>query len=592
MKQLEEALALKLGTAQPRGVRVKGMGRLHPGPAAVRMLRLLAKIMRTSGRWRSLALIITVVTITVSEVFLMLRLTNWNADFFNALEQKSVPGLIAQTWMFLAIVAGIMLLEAGSLETKLRLQLVLRTHLTITVRDSWMTEGRHYRLRFMGGEHANEDGRIAEDVRIVCEMVVEFFVSLLYAFTQLVLFVGVLWFNSGPLTITVGGLSLTLPGHMVWIALLYAGMGAIITMFVGHPLVRATDRRQTAEAEYRASLVNSIAHTQAIALTRAEAGERRRLSAAFDRICLAWAMQRASLRNLIFLSAGYGQVTTVLPLLILAPRYFTGEMNLGTLMLVTLAFGQVTAALSWVSGNYSTLAQWEASAERVLGLQDAVEGLGDGQSGVLLGTFVRAREHGPALTFRDLSLVTSAGEVLVESFSAEIKPGERVLVEATPEAAEALFRALAGLSFWGAGRIEMPEDCEPFLMGERPYLPQDSLLEVLAEPLDIEKFRAEPVAEVLVHVGLAHLAPLLDTTAMWEQELGIEDQQRLGFARALLHKPRWVLMHDATSALSRVAENQIMEHLMRTLPDAAVITITHRAVAERQFQRRISIGSV
>jgi putative ATP-binding cassette transporter len=128
-------------------------------------------------------------------------------------------------------------------------------------------------------------------------------------------------------------------------------------------------------------------------------------------------------------------------------------------------------------------------------------------------------------------------------------------------------------------------------MGERPYLPHDTLLQALAEPLDRDMLSATPVTQVLVDVGLAHLTPLLDTTLFWGIELGVEDQQRLGFARAMIHKPRWVLMHDATSALSRVAEEQIMAHLLRTLPDAAVVTITHRAVPERQFHRRILVGA-
>lgn len=562
----------------------------RPGPGAMAMLRLLAGVFGTPKRWRAVALIATAITVTVLEVLLVLRLASWNAAFFDLLDKRAVTGLVTQAWTFFAIVLGIMVLQALSLESKLRLQLVLRTYLTATVRDAWMSEGRHYRLRYIGGAHGNEDGRIAEDARVVCEWVVEFLVSLLYALTQLVLFVGVLWLYSGPLYIAAGNLAFTIPGHMVWIALIYAGVGAAITIFIGSPLVRATDDRQTAEANHRALLVNAVTHSQAIALARSEPGERRRLAHAFERICMAWARQRASLRNLIFMNAGYAQLTAVLPLLILAPRYFSGEMTLGTLMQVTIAFGQVTAALSWLSSNYSSVAQWEASAERVLQLRDAVESSSDPRFTEQNGAFERVRENGPALAFRDLSLVLPDGHTVVERFSAQINPGESVLLETTPQGAEALFRAVAGLSLWGAGRIELPEDAEPFFMGEHPHIPQARLMDVIIEPLDPARAPAREVGRVMAGVGLAHLTPLLATTSNWEEELGVEDQQRIAFARALLQKPRWILMHEATSAMSSAAEEALLELLLRELPDSALIMITHRPVG-RQFERRIVVGS-
>lgn len=586
MTQPDASTRIRQETARRTSIRPRLFDVVRPGPGAAQMLRLLAGVFRTQDKWRAAALAVTAFVVTILEVLLVLRLASWTAEFFNLLDQRAMSGLAAQAWTFFAIVAGIMVLQAASLESKLRLQLVLRTYLTAAVRDAWMRDGRHYRLRYIGGEHGNEDGRIAEDARVVCEWVVEFFVSLLYALTQFVLFVGVLWLYSGPLYVAAGSLAFTIPGHMVWIALVYAGVGAAMTIFIGAPLVRATDARQGAEADHRALLVNAMAHSQAIALARSEAGERRRLADAFHRICAAWARQRASLRNIIFLNAGYTQLTAVLPLLILAPRYLAGEMQLGVLMQVTIAFGQVTSALSWLSSNYSSVAQWEASAERVLQLRNAVENSAAPDFTEQKGTFARVRENGPALAFRDLSLVLPDGHTCVEHFSAEIRPGESVLLESTPQAAEALFRAVAGLSLWGAGRIELPEDAEPFFMGEHPHLPQAPLLDVVTQPREPGHFSQQMVAQTLASVGLAHLTPLLETTANWEEELGLEDQQRIGFARALLQKPRWILMHEAASALTSEGEGELIERLLTELPDSALIVITHRPVA-RAFERRI-----
>ncbi len=213
--QIEDPSALKERIGQRSTLRARFPRRPHPGPAALRMLRMLAGIFHTPARWRALALIGAVVVATVGLVLLAVRLASWNADFFDALEQKSWPGLVRQSWIFLGIVGATMVAQASALQAKRMLQITLRTHLTLVMVEAWMVEGRQARLQEGQQENANEDGRIAEDGRVVCEMVVDFLASLLYAVLQFVLFVGVLWFTSGSLRVTLGGVPLVLPGHMV-----------------------------------------------------------------------------------------------------------------------------------------------------------------------------------------------------------------------------------------------------------------------------------------------------------------------------------------------------------------------------------------
>ncbi|MCU0984838.1 MAG: hypothetical protein MUC89_07815 [Acetobacteraceae bacterium] len=587
--QIDDPSALKERIGQRSALRATFPKRPHPGPAAIRMLRLLATIFRTPARWRAAALIAAVVVATLCLALLAVRLASWNADFFDAIEQKSWPGLVRQSWLFLGIVGATAATQAAALQAKRMLQITLRTHLTLVMVEAWMAEGRQARLQEAQHENANEDGRIAEDGRVVCEMVVDFLASLFYAVLQFVFFVGVLWFTSGSLRVTLGGVPLTLPGHMVWISLAYAGLAAAITVWVGHPLVRATNRRQGAEAVFRAGLVHAATHAGAIALARAETDERRRLTSGFGRVRGAWTEQTISFRRMVFLSSGFALLTAALPMLLLAPRHFAGEMSLGTLIQVTIAFGQVTAALFWMSDNYPAIAQWEASAERVLTLHEAAGDLSAAAGAGLPGEVERVAENGPGLAFRDVSLVSLSGDVLVSRFSAEIGAGERVLIEATPQAASALFRAMAGVSPWGSGRIELPEGVVPYFAGERPYLPEATLAEVLAEPHMPESASPAEVTSILVRTGLAHLIPALGTSAAWEQELGLEDQQRVGIARAMLHRPAWLFMHDPMSALDAAEEERLMAALFTHLPHAAIVTITHRPAVERLHERRIAL---
>ncbi len=589
--QIEEPNTLQARLGQHSMVRARFAGRLHPGPAAFRMLRLLASVFRTPARWRALGLLVATIAATTCLVLLILRLTQWNADFFDVVEQKSWSGLIEQSWIFVAIVLANMVLQASSNQAKRMLQIELRGHLTRTLIDGWMVDGRHYQVRASASVHDNEDGRIAEDARVVCEMVVDFLSSFFYALLQLVLFVGVLWLHSGTLALVVGGVSLSIPGYMVFVALAYAAVAAVVIVWIGYPLVHATDRRQAAEASFREGLVRSLANAQAIALTRAETAERGRLAAGFERVRFAWATQTRSFRNMIFLSSGFGLLTAALPMLILAPQHFSGAMSLGTLMQVTIAFGQVTAALSWLSDNYPLIAQWEASAERVLALEEAVEDVADGAFGEGVGRIARVVENGPGLAFRNCTIVSANGELLVTAFDAEIAAAEKVLIEATQPAAAALFRALAGLSVWGSGRIELPEGASPFFMGERPYLPDATLAEILADPRHPADLPAEALADALIAVGLTQWVPSLDTRATWSDELGIEDQQRLGFARALVQQPRWIFMLDATSALEDSVETRLTGVLVEKLPGTAIVTIAHRPVNDAYYQRRIGLSS-
>jgi putative ATP-binding cassette transporter len=266
-------------------------------------------------------------------------------------------------------------------------------------------------------------------------------------------------------------------------------------------------------------------------------------------------------------------------------------MSLGTLMQVTIAFTQVVAALSWLSDNYPNIAQWEASAERVLALAEASEDISEAACGTGPGRVWRAAENGPELAFHDVTLFASTGETLVEGLSAVIRPGERVLLEASPPAAAALFRAVAGLLPWGSGRIELPEGTAPFFLCERTYLPHGRLAEALSDPSPQSAIGEGAMAAALRAAWAGHFVPLLGQEADWEAEISLADQQRLGIARALLHAPRWILMHEATSALDAAEEARLITLLGERLPGSAIITITHRRTAETLFQRRIVVAT-
>jgi putative ATP-binding cassette transporter len=168
-------------------------------------------------------------------------------------------------------------------------------------------------------------------------------------------------------------LEVPLPGNVVWIAVAYSGLGAVAAWALGKPLIRAADRRQTDEANFRFGLVHARENAMAIALLHGETGERRHFRSLFRRVARAWDGQTWALTKLIYFSSSWSVLSMAFPFLVAAPRYIGGMITLGVLMQTAQAFGQMTAALSWPIDNLAGVAAWRAAVERVLRLVDGIE---------------------------------------------------------------------------------------------------------------------------------------------------------------------------------------------------------------------------
>ncbi|HYM33218.1 MAG TPA: ABC transporter ATP-binding protein/permease [Candidatus Cybelea sp.] len=562
----------------------------HPPGFFRQFVRLAGPYWQSEEKWQVRALTMALIALTLGQVALMIWTNYWNASLFDALEQKSVARFLVQIGVFVVILASTMAVTAVHLAVKRRIQLNWRRWLTRRLVELWMAEGRHYQLSYLPGDHDNPDGRIAEDIRNTTEVAMELAHSFFYSGLILVSFVEILWSISGTLSFSIGDIGITIPGHMVWLAFLYASVGSTLAFFLGKPYVKATDARQTVEANLRFGLARARENSEAIALIHGESGEQTRIRSFFGDIERAWHLQTVRLAWILLFTSGYGVLATAFPLLVTAPRYIASTITLGILMQTAQAFQQVTSALSWPVDNLAKRAEWRASAERVLVLYSALQDLSEEPARIDGRAIEVTTGDKPELMLRDLSITTPDGEAILAGFNAKIGLGEHVLISGDPDAALMLFKVVAGLWPWGRGRVELPNNATIFFMPQRPYLPIGSLRSVVSYPAAPDAFGTAVIEAALARSGLNHWVAHLDESNRWEQTLTAGERQRLGFARLLLHRPNWIFLQNATDALDPTDEDDMMRLLQNEFRDSTVLTLGDRANLEAYHGRQLTLA--
>ena len=530
------------------------------------------------------------VVLGVVNVGIALWLNIWNRDFFNALDKKDGAELLQLLWILAAIVVSAGIAVAVQLHIKRRLQINWRSWLSHVTVLRWLDAGRQYQLGMVADEVDNPDGRIAEDIRVSTELAVEFAQSILQCVLQLFTFLSVLWILSGTMPIHLFGFAFDLPGYMVWAAVVYAVVGSALTYALGRGLIHAGNVRQSREADFRSGLTRAREHAEGIALMRGEADERERLSGSLFELRAAWNVQTRGQGNLSLLTSALAYLAPVVPLIVALPRYLGGEIALGGLMQTAQAFSSVQWALSWLIDNFPKFAEWRASTDRVVHLHLT---LGDLEDDAAAADDARIVVH-PAtesdrLVMRELGVARPDGEMLVAEAEVEILRAERVLIRGQSGSGKStIMRAVAGVWPWGRGAIHLPTGAITF-MPQKPYFPLGTLRDIMLYPAAPEGISDEALKDMLHRVGLDHLRDRLDETERWDHILSGGEQQRVAFARVLVHKPAWIFMDEATSALDEAGQENVMKLLIEELPETSVVSIGHRPGLEAFHTRELTL---
>jgi putative ATP-binding cassette transporter len=424
---------------------------------------------------------------------------------------------------------------------------------------------------------------------VTTESAVDLGQSLFYCILLLGTFISVLWRLSGVVHVEIGDTVIPIPGFMVFIALTYSAIGTTMALWAGLPLVGASNLRQTVEANFRFGLARAREYSEGIALIRGDTDERTHLQELLRGVRRGWESQTYGLVRIIVFTTAYSVLANPFPLLVAAPRYILGYITLGTLMQMAQAFSQVTAALSFPVDNLSGIAQWRASVERVMALQDALAGL---QQKLGENRIEVKHDEGASLRLAQVRVMEHDAVPLMHDISAEIGPGEHVLIEGDTQVCHKLILAVAGLWPWGAGTVTLPANANVFIASDRPYLPVGALGEAVCYPMTQGECVPDDINSALRRVGLGEWAGRLAVVDSWENVLSAAQQQRLSFARILLHRPDWIFLAEATDALDAAGQREMAELLVTEFPAAAVVAVGRPGLFDKFFQRVLHVEAI
>jgi vitamin B12/bleomycin/antimicrobial peptide transport system ATP-binding/permease protein len=542
--------------------------------ALAQLRRLVLPYFQSEDRWAGRGLLAAVVAMELASVAITVLLNSWNLRFYNALQQRDAPVFAHELIVFSLLAGALILLAVYQLYLNQWLQIRWRQWMTDRFLGGWLTDSLPYRMQLSGETADNPDQRIAEDIKLLVSGTLSLGIGLFSAVTTLASFTIILWQLSNAAPLVLFGHPLPVPGYLLWAALLYAVAGTAITHWIGRPLVGLNFEQQQREADFRASLLRARENAEQIALLKGESAERVRLSTRFARVRTNWVAIMRRQKRLTFFTAGYGQVQVIVPFLVAGPAYFSRAIELGGLMQTVSAFGRVQGALSFFVEVYPRLAEWQSVVERLSGFDRSI----DAVTGARRPNICAPTPTANTISSKGLLLKQPNGSLLLDVGQIDLHCGETTLLLGPSGVGKStLLRAVAGIWPHGEGRIEIPAGANVLILPQRPYLPDGSLREAIAYPLLPGRDADAHMRQLLVDVGLPSLVDRLCEHAHWQNLLSLGEQQRLTIIRAILLKPNWLFLDEATSSLDEASERRSYDLLRRHLPQATIVSVGHRS---------------
>ena len=549
--------------------------------------RLMKSYWKSKEKWRARGLLAGVIALSLGQVYMLVMLNQWNNVFYNALQERDFEVFWPLIGQFSLIAFGYIIMAVYAIYVKQILEIKWRTWMTSRYLDEWMHSQTYYRLQVLGGDGVdNPDQRISDDIGMFVNLTLSLFIGLLKQVSTLVAFVVILWQLSGALDIPVGDTVLSVPGYMVFVTLIYSVVGTWLAHKVGRSLIGLNYDQQRYEADFRFSMVRVRENSESIAFYGGEGPEMQNFQERFGMVIRNfWAlMKRTKLLN--FYVNGYAQLAVIVPILMSAPKYFSGDMQLGGFIQTLSAFGRVQDALSYFVEAYDTIAQYVAVIRRLGGFTGHMEAAENMQASF----GVDSRDDINGLVLQDVQVELPDGRRLFEGLSLAVPAGKYLLVSGNSGCGKStLLRALAGIWPYGCGNVSLPSGWRSMFLPQRPYLPLGSLRRAIYYPQPVPEKETADLRSLLERFGIGSLAERLDEVDDWSRILSLGEQQRLAFIRILLFRPDIVFLDESTSAMDEQREAEAYDILKELLPEMAVISVGHRSTLFKKHDKRLQL---
>ncbi|PZA13754.1 ABC transporter ATP-binding protein/permease [Rhodopseudomonas palustris] len=539
-------------------------------------LRLAVPYFRSDQRWIGLGLLASLIGAQLVAVGAAVAENYWRNAFFQTLQDKNWPGFIEQFWVY-ALIAVFHI--CGAVYQRYLgqwLTIRWRSWMTAHYLDRWLHGSTHYRATMAAGAVDNPDQRIAEDVRSYISLTLELLVGLIGAIARLTSFVAILWALSSSIPFSIFGV--TIPGYLVWAALIYAVAGSAVTHWIGRRLIGIDFEQERREADFRFALVRLRENSEAVALLHGEDFEKRGLAQRFQAIVDNW-FRLMKLQQLIGLfSESYKRYSLYFPYFVMAPLFFGGTMQLGSFMQSGSAFNEVRNSFSYFINAYLKLAELAAVTHRLSQFAEVMERSKAADAEV-------CSPDGAALDASEIVVKTAAGAPIIAVDGVRIESGTSLLITGPSGTGKTSFiRALAGIWPFVDGKVSTATR-RPLVLPQRPYLPLGTLRAALSYPEAPDGSNAARMVAALKDVGLDDFVSQLDQSDRWDVRLSEGEKQRLSIARALLYRPDLLVLDEATSSLDKASEISLHRLLRTRLSAATIVAVSHQDALHPVYDR-------
>lgn len=533
--------------------------------------KLIAPYWKSSERWTAYALLAAVILLNLGEVYLNVLFNSWYNAFYNAMDKLDKVAFTHQLIRFSWLAAIFISIAVYRVYLNQMLSIRWRRWLTRTYLERWLRQQNYYHMQLTGKPTDNPDQRISEDISQFIDTSLGLSLGLLSAVVTLFSFLMILWTLSGPLALQVAGVNVYIPGYMVWAALLYALVGTWLTARIGHPLIQLNFNQQRFEADFRFSMVRLRENSENVAFykgeTQEQAGFISRFTVLFGNF---WQIMKRQ-KKLTWFTSFYNQAALIFPFAVAAPRLFSKAINLGGVIQIANAFGQVQGALSYIVNSYTTIASWKATTDRLITFTEHMR-----ESEEYAG-FKPAYVPTHVMEAKNLAVYLPDGSPLLEHINLRWAQGDSVFITGPSGCGKTtLLRTLSGILPFASGELSIPETARVMFLPQRPYLPLGTLKQVLFYPFVVPESDTAAI-EILRLCKLEHLCDRLHEGQHWAQILSQGEQQRIAFARAILAKLDFLFLDEATSAVDEALEHYLYGLLKAKCPQTCLVSVGHHA---------------